>query len=313
MKLEPLSQGDMTLLSRLMDEEERAWLSELDWDYSPIHRILASFLEQRLLPGFMLSDRLRACAYTYFLTYRHKGVIGTLYAAPPAAQQAADQILSRAIQSLQEMRSITRIEAQLIPLHGLDPGMTFSRHGFCCFLRHYMELDLEVCEWPEPKHAMELTGWETANLAPAAGVAFRSYRNQIDARISEDYTSEANCESYLNSLVNNPGCGIFLPDSSFLAMDRHGVPCGFILTSRISAHAAMIPQISIHPAHQGRGLGTILMRVALKRLRSAGFRSARLTVTHENRRAYEWYQRLGFRVRRDFGAYLWQAPSREVA
>jgi len=68
----------------------------------------------------------------------------------------------------------------------------------------------------------------------------------------------------------------------------------------------MIPQISILPTHQGRGLGTALMQMANHGLRSAGFRAVRLTVTRQNRRACEWYQRLGFTVRRDFGAYVWQ-------
>ena len=31
-----------------------------------------------------------------------------------------------------------------------------------------------------------------------------------------------------------------------------------------------------------------------------------LTVTKKNRRAFEWYQRLGFRVKKEFGAYVWQ-------
>lgn len=67
----------------------------------------------------------------------------------------------------------------------------------------------------------------------------------------------------------------------------------------------MIPQISIAPSHQGIGLGTQLIVRALQSMRQAGFRAVRLTVTHKNRRAYEWYTRLGFNLRRNFGAYLW--------
>jgi ribosomal protein S18 acetylase RimI-like enzyme len=107
--------------------------------------------------------------------------------------------------------------------------------------------------------------------------------------------------------VDNPGCGVFLPGSSFVGLDSSGSPCGFILASRISSTAAMIPQISIHPAHQGKGLGNALIHRALISLQSAGFRMVRLTVTEQNRRAFEWYQRLGFKIRRDFGAYLWKS------
>jgi ribosomal protein S18 acetylase RimI-like enzyme len=30
-----------------------------------------------------------------------------------------------------------------------------------------------------------------------------------------------------------------------------------------------------------------------------------LTVTEENLRAFEWYQRLGFKMHKEFGAYVW--------
>jgi ribosomal protein S18 acetylase RimI-like enzyme len=258
-----------------------------------------------LLPGFIATGERKACGYTYFMIARNKGVIGALYASPPYAQQAAEQMVCSAVENMREMRNLCRIEAQIIPLNGLDLNTIFTRHGFQHFLRHYLELDLSAAEWSEPVHSDTISPWSPSHLVPAADVAYRSYRNGIDAVICEDYRSQANCESYLRSLVENPGCGIFLPESSFVDLDRHGAPCGFILTSRISPASAMIPQISIHPSYQGRGLGTTLVKLALSRLRAAGFARVRLTVTHQNRRAYEWYQRLGFKTRRDFCAYLW--------
>jgi ribosomal protein S18 acetylase RimI-like enzyme len=307
MKLEPLSQAELGLAAALMDSEEHAWLQELDWDYSPIRRILDAFLKQRLLPGFLLSGEKRAFGYVYFLVSRGKGVIGTLYTLPPHAQNSADRILTRAIECMKEYTDLRRIEAQIIPLHGLDLRGIFARLGFREYLRHYLELDLKSVDPPEASLPVCIVPWQPDHLLPAAALAHRSYRNGIDAEISEDYRTEANCATYLRSLVDNPGCGIFLPDCSFVALDRGGIPSGFILTSRISQNAAMIPQISVHPAHQATGLGTALMQQALSRLRDAGFQTARLTVTRQNRRAYEWYLRLGFRVRRDFYAFLWQS------
>jgi GNAT superfamily N-acetyltransferase len=306
MTLEPLSQAESTQLAILMDEEERAWLRELDWDYAPIRRILRAFLRQRLLPGFALSNGAKILGYSYFLVSHHKGVIGALYASPPQAQPVADQILARTIESLKDLRHLRRIEAQILPVSGVDITKTFVHYGFQCFARHYLELDLTGCAWPEPQHPVALVPWHPSHLLPAAGVAHRSYRNGIDALICEDYGSVANCEAYLRSLVENPGCGIFLPGSSLVGLDSRGMPCGFILTSRISGKAAMIPQISIHPAHQGRGLGTALIHQAMNLLKAEGYRMARLTVTRQNRRAFEWYQRLGFKIRCDFEAYLWK-------
>jgi ribosomal protein S18 acetylase RimI-like enzyme len=305
-KLEPLSQAETSLMATLMDEEEQAWLRELDWDYAPIRRILESFLRQRLLPGFVLANDTKILGYCYFLISHLKGVIGTLYASPPYGQQAADSILSRTIESLKAIRNVRRIEAQILPLNGLNPDPIFASHGFENFLRHYLELDLSIREWLEPKPSAAIVPWHSSHLLPAAGVAHRSYRNGIDAIICADYGSEATCAAYLRSLVDNPGCGVFLPGSSFVGLDSRGAPCGFILASRISNTAAMIPQISIHPAHQGKGLGNALIHRALSSLQPAGFQLVRLTVTGQNRRAFEWYLRLGFKIRRNFGAYLWK-------
>jgi len=306
LRVEPLSLAEVELIAALMDEEAGAWLRELDWDYSPIRRILISFLKQRLLPGFVLSSGRKAIGYTYFLTSRQKGVIGTLYASRPGPEDTAEQLLSRALETLQGNRSLQRIEAQIIPLNGLDVTPVFTRHGFQSFLRHYMELDLAADSLPVPPYPGTVVPWNPSHLLAAATVAHRSYRNGIDAVICEDYGSELNCENYLRSLVESPGCGIFQPDASFVGLDRKGTPCGFILVSRISSTSAMIPQISINPAHQGRGLGATLVRRVFSRLRSEGYKTVRLTVSQQNRRAYEWYLRLGFKTRRDFGAHLWK-------
>ncbi len=305
MRLVPLSQSDIGLMAALMEEEEQAWRNELDWDYAPIRRILLTFLKRRMLPGFVLKSGRKASGYSYFLVTHQKGVIGAIYAGPPNAQEAADRILSRVISSLKEIPNLNRIESQILPLNGLDPNAIFSRHGFRHFLRHYLELDLAGWRGPDENASVPIAPWHSSYLAMAAEVAFLSYRNAIDRLICEDYGSEANCEVYLRSLVESPGCGVFLPESSLVGLNSHGELCGFILTSHISPTAAMIPQISIHPAFQGRGLGTRLIRQSLQRLRTAGYQTVRLTVTAQNRRAHEWYQRLGFKTRRDFGAHVW--------
>jgi ribosomal protein S18 acetylase RimI-like enzyme len=133
-----------------------------------------------------------------------------------------------------------------------------------------------------------------------------SYRGQADAVISQDYRTTEGCETYLRSIMENPGCGTFLPDASFTALDTRGYPRGFILSCRISETAGMIPQIAVEPGSQGGGLGNALMRRAFESMKASGIQTVSLTVTGENRRAFEWYQRLGFRVRKEFGAYVWQ-------
>jgi ribosomal protein S18 acetylase RimI-like enzyme len=52
--------------------------------------------------------------------------------------------------------------------------------------------------------------------------------------------------------------------------------------------------IYVHPAAWGRGVGSLLMRAALDRLRSDGFEEVALWVIEGNRQAIEFYESFGF-------------------
>jgi ribosomal protein S18 acetylase RimI-like enzyme len=308
MTLLPLSHAARAQLDALMDEEVGAWRCELDWDYTPVKEVLVNFMDQNLLPGYVACNHDMALGYTYFLTHRNKGVIGTLYASRQGnSQDIADQILSTAIESLIDQKQIARIEAQIFPFHRLQLHSVFAGYAFRDYPRAYLELELARYR-PGPDHGRKasIEHWDQARLAQAAAIVKKSYEREIDSLICEDYCSLAGCEGYLRSLVANPGCGTFLPKASFMGYDDQRRPSGFVLTSRISPLGAMIPQISILPAHQGCGLGRALMDKALSYLKLSGFQKVSLTVTRDNLRALEWYQRLGFRVRKEFSAYIWQ-------
>ncbi len=307
LKITPLSMADPRAMAILMDGEVDAWISELGWDYSPVRNILSSFIAQNLLPGFAVVKDKSALGYAYFLMYQTKGVIGTVYApAGPHQTQVADELLGRVLRILKESPRMNRVEAQIMPFHNLNLEGGFTRNGFRSYARYFLELDLlqySVQECRTDSHS--IVTWSPELLAGAAEVAFNSYRSEADASICEDYCSLEGCNSYLRSLCENPGCGSILPQASFVGMNPPGRPCGFIITSRISPSGGMIPQIAIHPASQGQGLGNVLMLRALDYLKNAGYLTVGLTVTKNNRRAFEWYQRLGFRIRKEFSAYVW--------
>jgi len=294
-------------LAQIMDEEQLAWMADLAWDFTPIRQILASHLAQKLLPGYAAIIAGQAVGYTYFLVHQRKGIIGTVYVSPGRDNQTiADELLSLAINALKGSEGMRRIEAQIIPFHNLNMTAGFTRNGFQCHARYYLEIDLSTYSWSGQSSAQErIVAWDSAYLPYLAELTIASYRNQIDAVICEDYSSQGGCESYLRSLVENPGCGVFEPEASFVAVDSRGLPCGFVISSCISASAGMIPQIAISPSHQSRGLGKALMGRALSHLKSRGFRAVSLTVTKKNRRAFEWYQRVGFKMRKEFGAFVW--------
>ena len=307
--LMPLSQGDRHQISGLMEEEEQAWMADLGWDYGPIRKILTSYLDQNLLPGYAAACGGVIVGYTYFLVQREKGIIGSLFSREKE-REIPRQVLAAAARALKETSSVRRIEAQILTRHSSHITDAFLENGFEHHPRRYLELDLTAVQPIEPAAGNNgVVRWQPNRLPGAAAVILEGYRNQADARICHDYGSVAGCESYLRSLIENPGCGDFLPEASFVGLDRGGNPAGLILSSRISQGRAMIPQIAVRPDHQNRGLGRSLMGAAMAALRTLGFRSLTLTVTASNRRAFDWYGRLGFETRREFGAYVWMRSS----
>ena len=296
------------LIEGLLEQELESWKRELGWDYSLVRRILHAFIQRRALPGFVAVDGGRAVGYTYFLVQAAKGVIGTVYRADSEVpHDIVDLLQDAAADSLQANPAVRRIEAQIMPFHGVELTAAFERRGFECHPRRFLELDLDALGTRRESDVLQsLVPLDPDDLDGIARVALHSYRNQIDAHICADYSSEAGCLGFLRSLVDTPGCGTFMPTASFEALDASGCPCGFIIASRISATGAMIPQISISPGHQGRGVGKALMDASLHALAEQGCRTVALTVTEANRRAHAWYLRLGFRVRKPFAAYLWQ-------
>jgi ribosomal protein S18 acetylase RimI-like enzyme len=304
----PLSLLDENLLLPLMLEEQRAWMADLSWDYSSVCRILASFAKQKMLPGFVALDDNKAVGYTYFIINSGKGIIGAVFASKSSSsQETAQNLIGMAASSLKETKGVIRIEAQIMPFNDIDLAAAFVPQGFNHYKRTYLDLDLA-----ERRNSMELPpmgkiiAWNSAFVESAAEMNMLSYQNQADAELCEDYRTKAGCESYLRSLIENPGCGIYMPEASFMALDSQNSVSGLIICTRISENAAMIPQISIHPSHQGKGLGGNLMHRTLLQLKSMGLSRVVLTATQKNHRAFEWYQRLGFKPRKEFGAFVWE-------
>jgi|WetSurMetagenome_2_1015567.scaffolds.fasta_scaffold08606_6 ribosomal protein S18 acetylase RimI-like enzyme len=309
LKYLPIKHLDDNQLLLLMEEEEQAWMSDLGWDYSPIRQILVSFVKQKLLPGYVaVATDKEAIGYTYFLVNQAKGIIGALYVSKASrSQDAVEELLSLTISCLKDSQNIKRVEAQIMPFHNLNLTATFTKRGFSYYPRYYLDLDLDaLASRPEPPCPEKIVPWDSVYLESAAEMTLMSYHNQTDAEICEDYRTKAGCTSYLRSLVENPGCGVFMPETSFMALDGQNAPCGFVICCRISGGAGMIPQIAVHPSYQGRGLGNALIIRSAERLRAMGFHTVSLTVTKKNRRAYDWYQRLGFKIRKEFGAYVWE-------
>ena len=307
----PLTYLNESSLLPLMEEEAGTWLSDLDWDYSAIQRVLLPFIRRNTLPGYAALDgNNRPIGYVFFLADRSKGSIGALYTTPlnppDKAQEIDDMLVELAIACLHDSGDIRRIEAQLFPFHGRNFGRIFGTHGFICHPRHYLvrTIDANITE-KEPEAPAIIVHWDSELIGQAAAMTIACYRNHPDYEILEDYGTPSNCENYLHGLIANPGCGVFLPKASFMCLDGHGNLLGYVICSRISNGHAMIPQIASHPAWQGRGLGNAMMSHCLSQLRAMAFNSVSLVVTEKNSRAIEWYRKNEFHLRKEFSAFTW--------
>ena len=308
LKYLPISYSDHSLLFSLMQEEEKAWMQDLGWDYSPIRQILATFIRENLLPGYVAIQENKAIGYTYFLMNQSKGIIGAIYVTRhDHSKEIADKLLSLAISGLKDSPAITRIEAQIMPFNDIELTEVFTLNGFRVFPRQYLSLDLSADRQREfPVSPVKIVRWDSSDLSRLADILLKSYLNQADAVICADYRTVSGCEGYLRSILENPGCGVFMPEVSFLGLQESDEPCGFILGCRLSDGVGMIPQIAVHPNFQGKKLGDVLMNLSLEQFSKRGFQNISLTVTPENQKACEWYGRLGFKSVKDFGAFVWE-------
>ena len=219
LRVVPVSRVDLESLLPLFEEEGAAWLAELRWDYSPIRQILVSLARRRLLPGYAALDRAhRAVAYSYFLVTGSKGVIGALYASrdlPP--EEPLDRLLALTVDGMKETSAIRRVEAQIMPFHRRDPTEEFLRRDFRHYPRHVLERPLAPGDENHAPAAAAIIPWVPSRLEDAGEMTLAAYREQTDAEICADYGTRGGCVAYLRSLVGNPGCGIFMPEASFMA------------------------------------------------------------------------------------------------
>jgi mycothiol synthase len=130
--------------------------------------------------------------------------------------------------------------------------------------------------------------------------AYLSIRNAAFATLrgSEEPLTAAEVAAMESEETSLPG-GIFL-------LEADGKPVGVVRAYRGTDEAtgqAMleIGPLAVHPDHQGRGYGTLLLRRALRfGAEEAGLSTAALSVNAENRGALGLYLREGFRVESGF-------------
>jgi ribosomal protein S18 acetylase RimI-like enzyme len=154
---------------------------------------------------------------------------------------------------------------------------------------------------------VEIRPWAEADYQPSAAVITAAYRGHVDAQINDQYHTLSGSLRFLNNIVRFPGCGVFDPESSFVAIDRKSRSLiGLILCSRVRHDVGHVTQVCVLPDYRGRGIGESLLAATELNLRKRNFFMLSLTVTEANARAVALYRRLNFDSKRIFDAFVWE-------
>ncbi|MEE8348520.1 MAG: GNAT family N-acetyltransferase [Acidobacteriota bacterium] len=296
-------------LERIFQQELQCWEKELFWDYQPAISLIKKYVSSRSLPGWAVTnDKGDLFGYAYYVVNHPVGYIGNIYVRSECATAATYALLlDKILYSLSSSSRVQRIESQLFAFN-CDLAPLFKSHDFVAAERHFLSLSLDQLEVDHGKaNALKdfrISRWKKKFLQPAAEVIHSSYQQSPDRLLCYDYQSVEGCHRFLLNLIRHPSCGIFTPETSWIALDTRGELCAVLLTSRISPGTGMIPQISVRYDCQGMGIGSVMLRRYFREARKSGLDKITLSVSDANPRAYQLYLRFGFHKQKGFHAFV---------
>ena len=300
-------------LRPLLDDEIEAWARLLSWDYNGSAEMILRYIDTKILPGYAAVDRGRVFGYAFFVYEGNKGVIGDLFVTNgtllPHAHEVETRLLTHVIETLQQSPGIHRIEAQLLIHEAGEVARPFTNQGFERHPRVFMALPLSGPI--APHHALDeeiaIRPWTEQDYQPAAAVITTAYRAHVDSDINDQYRTLSGSLRFLNNIVRFPGCGVFDPESSFVAVHRKAKNLvGLILCSRVRHDVGHVTQVCVLPEFRAHGIGEGLLAATAENLRHRKFSVLSLTVTQANANAVELYEHMGFTKNRIFDAFVWE-------
>lgn len=301
----------------LLQAEERAWGEHLHWDYAPAARVIKACLADRRLNGYALVNGETVEGYSFYVCDGDKGLIGDCYVAEPAVRPAdVFRLLDHVLETLMAWPGVRRIETQLphFSAESLEP--CFGRHGFRCYVRRFMlaRLNGSDARISEPAAAPRIVRsgefliepWERKHDQQAVRLISETYRGHVDSAINDQYVSAAGASRLIENIVELRGCGEQVPRASLVAIHTPTRElAALVALTGVRRQTAHIPQVAVAPEFQSRGLGAVLLDQAFREAARRGYREVSLTVTDLNQRAVRFYERLGFKTFRTFGAFVW--------
>lgn len=309
----PIAEAGLLGLEQLFDEECAEWLDLLRWDYKGASMLIRDVARKRELSGFVATSGGATIGFAYYMIEDSRCSIGDIYVSKRWRGIGIDREMAAAVfDKLGHLGRVRRIESQYVGLGNYAADALFQACGFERLERNYMLIE------PAPgarslardhqarnlaAEDISIRQWQRADFDEAARVIHRSYRGLHDSRINSQYRTEEGCAELLTILTDHIWCGDFLPQVSRIASRRQGAVAGALIASRVARGVGHIGQISVHPAHQGRGVGRRMIESALSEFRRLGFSSITLAVTSANENAVHLYESCGFRTIHTFPVF----------
>jgi ribosomal protein S18 acetylase RimI-like enzyme len=307
LKIVPITDADLSSLESLFDEECAEWLELLRWDYKGASMLIRDVARQLQLAGFVAMSGSTVIGFAYYVIEGSRCSIGDIYVSKPWRGIGLDgQMAGAILDKLARVRRLRRIESQYLSVGNEDADALFKERGFERLERSYMLLE-HGAEQIRIKNA-ELSGisfrpWRQGDFEQAARVIHRSYRGKHDSRINSQYQTVQGCAELMTILTDHFWCGDFLPDMSFVAVRSSGALAGVLIASKVSSGVGHIGQISVHPAHQGKGIGRRMIEMSLSEFRRRAYKAVSLAVTTANTSAFHLYESCGFRTIHTFPVF----------
>lgn len=299
-------------LRPMLQDEIQMWSRLLSWDYSGSVEMILRYVDSRILPGYAAVERGRILGYAFFVYEGNKGVIGDLYVTDgrddDERRAIESRLLDHVVETLQQSPGIHRIEAQLLAHETGAFAELFGEQGFKQHPRLFMVLPLNQPAKMKTSFPadIEVRRWADQDYQAAAALITAAYREHVDADINDQYRSLSGSLRFLNNIVRFPGCGMFDPESSFVAWHKPTRSlAAVILCSRVRNDVGHITQICVLPEHRSHGIGEALLGTTVNNLRQRNFQLLSLTVTQDNEHAVKLYRRFGFDTTRIFDAFVW--------
>jgi ribosomal protein S18 acetylase RimI-like enzyme len=300
-------------LQPLLEEERRNWLSRLHWDFSGSAELVTRYVNMRALDGLVLIAGSEVAGYCYWVIEERKALIGDLYVRDAwRSPEAESELFTAALESLTgaglaPAYGVRRIESQLMQMG--PPELLSFREDLQPerYPRVFMLAPLDRASRLRGLSfgkEIRLAQWDLAWLEQTAELIASVYSGHVDSRINDQYRSPNGAQRFLRNIVSFPGCGVFLPHASFVALSPSGRVVGCVMATRVTGETGHVAQLCVAREWVSRGLGYEMIRRSLTMLASTGCREASLTVTSSNHRALRLYEHIGFRTIHRFEAYV---------